>query len=102
MEGNVDVTNFCEKLRHELIDWKAKAYDLLRAMDRRSETDKEKAGVSMDDLGRTIDQIEKKLKRLETQCPTNWDAERVELETMIAELETKWGEAAEMSPDDFD
>ena len=98
----MDVTNFCENLRQELISRKAMAYDLLRAMDKRTSSEKEKAAASMDDLGRTIDQIEKKIKRLETQCPTNWDAERVELEAMIAELEEKWGEAAEMSPDDFD
>ena len=98
----MEVRNFCENMRRELIGWKAKAYDLLRAMDKRSATEKKKAGASMDDLGRMIDQIEKKIKSLETQCPTNWDAERVELETMITELEEKWGEAAEMSPDDFE
>ena len=98
----MDVKNFCENMRRELVGWKAKAYDLLKAMDKRSATEKQKAGASMDDLGRMIDEIETKIKRLETQCPLNWDAERIELETMIAELEEKWGEAAEMSPDDFE
>ncbi len=98
----MDVTTFCEDLRQELIGFKAKAYDLLRAMDKRSSSGSEKAAASMDDLGHMIDQIEGKITQLENRCPTDWDTERAELETMIAELEEKWGEAAVMSPDDFD
>jgi len=102
MENNMDVKTFCEDKRQELIDFKAKAYDLLRKMDKRSASGSEKAAASMDDLGRIIDQIEGKITQLEDRCPTDWDTERAELETMVAELEEKWGEAAEMSPDDFE
>jgi len=98
----MDVTTFCEDLRQELNGFKAKAYDLLRAMDKRSSSASDKAAASMDDLGRMIDQIEAKITQLEDRCPTDWDTERTELETMIAELEEKWGEASMMSPDDFD
>ena len=98
----MDVTTFCEDLRQELKGFKAKAYDLLRAMDKRSSSPSDKAAASMDDLGSMIDQIEGKITQLEDRCPTDWDTERTELETMIAELEEKWSEAAMMSPDDFD
>jgi hypothetical protein len=98
----MDVTTFCVDLRQELTGFKAKAYDLLRAMDKRSSSGSEKAAASMDDLGRMIDQIEGKITQLEDRCPTDWGTERTELEAMVAELEEKWGEAAMMSPDDFE
>ena len=98
----MDVTTFCIDMRQELNGFKAKAYNLLRAMDKRSSGPSDKAAASMDDLDRMIDRIEGKITQLEDRCPTDWDTERTELETMIAELEEKWDEAAMMSPDDFD
>lgn len=96
----MDVRTFCVDLRSEMTEWKAKTYDLMRELDRRSPVDR-RASASIDDLGRMIDEIEKKINRLEDQCPANWDPERVELEEMVAELKDKWSETAAMSPDDF-
>jgi hypothetical protein len=97
----MDVKIFCVDLRSEMTEWKAKTYDLIRELDRRSPSDKAKASGSIDDLGRMIDEIEERIDRLEDQCPADWDSERVELGEMVAELKEKWGETAAMSPDDF-
>jgi Tfp pilus assembly protein PilO len=100
-ENPMEVQTFCVDLRSEMTEWKAKTYDLIRELDRRSPSDKARASASIDDLGQMIDEIEKRIDRLEDQCPANWDSERVELGEMVAELEEKWGETAAMSPDDF-
>lgn len=97
----MDVRTFCVDLRSEMTEWKAKTYDLIRDLDKRSPAERTSASVSIDDLGRMIDEIEKKIDRLEDQCPANWDTERVELEEMMTELKDKWSETAAMSPDDF-
>ena len=71
----MDVSTFCEDLRQELNGFKAKAYDLLRAMDKRSSSAIDKAAASIYDLGRMIDRIEGRITQLEDRCPTDWDTE---------------------------
>jgi hypothetical protein len=100
-EGSMDVKTFCVDLRGEMAEWKAKTNELIRDLDRRSPSDKAGASGSIDDLGRMIDEIEKRIDRLENACPADWDPERVELGEMVAELKEKWSETAAMSPDDF-
>ncbi|MFZ0448670.1 MAG: hypothetical protein WAL98_05445 [Desulfatiglandaceae bacterium] len=97
----MEVKTYCNNMRGELISWKAKTYDMARKMDKRSSGPDERTGASISELGAMIDEFEKKIEELETSCPANWDKERADLDGMIAEMNERWGEATQMSPDDF-
>jgi hypothetical protein len=101
----MELKTYCANMKSELNAWKAKAYHLMRwVYGKASEPDETMAG-SVAQLGDMIDELERKIDRLETECPANWEGEKVEVERMVAGMneiwEDAWRRSSEKSPDDF-
>jgi hypothetical protein len=97
----MEVKEYCSNKRGEVTSWKAKIYDLMQNLDKRSSGSVEEPSGSIKELGDMVDELERKIGQLETECPANWDKERADIERIISDMVEMWEEAVEMSPDDF-
>lgn len=98
-----DVKNYCDSLRKDLIVWKAKIYDIVRALDKMPSHKKTKVMQSLNDLHKVVDDIDGRIKRLEKECPVEWGPEKIELDKKFKQLQTTcelvW---PDVSPDDLE
>ena len=101
----MELKTYCANMRGEVASWKAKVYDLMRTVYRSASEPDEAIASSMGELGDMIDELERKIERLDTECPANWDKEKADLERIISGMneiwEDAWRRASEKSPDDF-
>ena len=99
----MDVMDYCSALQQDLTVWKAKIYDIIKALDKMPSNAKGKAASSVDDLHNVVDNIDSRIKKLQRECPVDWGPEKVELEKKFKELETMCDTAwADVSPDDLE
>ena len=99
----MDVGNYCERLREDMTVWKAKIYDIIRRVEKASAEDRQKFASTLDELNNIMDNIEGGVRKLENQCPLDWEPERAALEEKSRELSTKSDQVMrELSPDDFE
>jgi cell division septum initiation protein DivIVA len=101
----MELKTYCADMRGEVALWKAKAYDLERTVyGKASQPDAAIAGP-IGQLSDMIDDLERKIERLDTECPATWDKEKAEPEKIISDMneiwEEAWRRASEKSPDDF-
>jgi hypothetical protein len=86
----------------ELSVWKAKAYDLVRDFDKLSSGDKAKLVDQVNNLHMYIEELENRIARLRTECPTDWKADQIEMETKFGHLKGILNDLhANVSPGDF-
>jgi hypothetical protein len=99
----MDVKGYCESLRLDLIGWKAKIDNLVRALDKMPSEKKTKALQSVNEVHGVVEDIEERIDKLEKECPVEWGPEKVELEKKFAQLRTScelmW---PDVSPDDLE
>ena len=81
-----DVQSYCDGVVTELSVWKAKIYDVVRKVDKVSSGDKAKLGSQVNDLHMLIEEIENRIARLRSECPTDWKADQIEMETKFGHL----------------
>jgi hypothetical protein len=97
------VKSYCDSLRQDLIVWKAKIYDIVRALDKMRSDKKRKVMQSVSELHHVVDDIDGRIKRLEKECPVEWGPEKIELEKKFKKLQTTcelvW---PDVSPDDLE
>ena len=99
----MDVMDYCSALQQDLTVWKAKIYDIIKALDKMPPKKQENAASSIQDLHNVVDNIDSRIKKLERECPIDWGPEKVELEKRFKELESKCDLAwADVSPDDLE
>jgi len=97
-----DVQSYCDNMVTELSVWKAKAYDLVRRFDKLSSGDKEKLGSQVNDLHIYIEELENRIARLRNECPTDWKADQIEMETKFGHLKGVMNDLhANFSPGDI-
>jgi cell division septum initiation protein DivIVA len=101
----MELKTYCADMRGEVASWKAKAYDLMRTVYGRASQPDETTAGSIGQLGDMIDELERKIERLDTECPASWDNEKADLEKIISGMneiwEDVWRRSSERSPDDF-
>ncbi len=98
----MDVQDYCSGLQAELTGWKAKVYDVVRKFDKKSTGDKDKVSHEIRDLHMVIEELTDRIERLQRECPTQWEPDKIELESKITELKTKWEDVWEqVSPGDI-
>lgn len=97
-----DVNNYCDNVVAELSVWKAKAYDVVRRIDKLSSGDKAKLGDQVNDLHMYIEEFENRIDRLRRECPTDWKSDQIEMETKFDHLKGKYNDInANFSPGDI-
>ena len=95
------VQSYCDNVVTELSVWKAKIYDVVRRIDKLSSGDKEKVSPQVNDLHIFIEELEARIGRLRTECPTDWNPDQIEIETKMRDMETTWKDVwQDVSPGD--
>jgi predicted nuclease with TOPRIM domain len=101
-EGAMDAKDYCGSLVTELSGWKAKMYDVTRKLDKVSSGDKEKVVPMVNELHMILEELDDRVERLKTDCPTQWGPDKIDIEGKFHALETKWEEAwKNVSPGDI-
>ncbi|MGC9194400.1 MAG: hypothetical protein ACP5IL_02970 [Syntrophobacteraceae bacterium] len=97
-----DVQNYCDNVVTELSVWKAKAYDIVRAFDKLPSGAKANLLDQINDLHVFIEELENRVTRLRTQCPTDYKADQIEMETKFGDLKGIFNDLyANVSPGDI-
>jgi len=103
MEGNMkDVQGYCDNVVSELTVWKAKIYDVVRKIDKLSSGEKGKFADQVNDLHIVIEELENRMARLRNECPTDWKADEIEMDSKFDHLKGKMNDVyANFSPGDI-
>jgi hypothetical protein len=97
-----DVDSYCNNVVTELSVWKAKIYDVVRRVDKLSSGDKAKFGDQVNDLHILVEELENRMSRLRSECPTDWKADQAEMETKFGHLKGRMNDIyANFSPGDI-
>jgi hypothetical protein len=80
------VQSYCDNVVAELTVWKSKIYDVVRRIDKAPSGDKAKLTDQVNDLYMFIDDIEKRIDKLRTECPTDWKADQIDMEKKFGHL----------------
>lgn len=98
----MNVHSYCDNVVTELSVWKAKIYDVLRSIDKLSSGEKAKFVNQVNDLHILVEELENRMSRLRTECPTDWKADQIEMETKLDHLKGKMNDLhANFSPGDI-
>jgi hypothetical protein len=97
-----DVHGYCDNVVAELTVWKAKIYDVVRRIDKLASGDKAKFGDQVNDLHMFIEELENRIGRLRTECPSDWKSDQAEMESKFDYLKGKLNDIhANFSPGDI-
>ena len=98
----MELKDYCAGLQCELTGWKAKIYDVVRKFDSMPSGDKEKAAHNIRNLHMIVEELNDRIDRLNRECPTQWEPEKIDLESKVTQLKTNWEEVwKDVSPGDF-
>ena len=85
----MELKDYCSNLSSELTGWKAKAYDIVRRLDKVSSGDKAKVVDQVRDLHILVEELEDRIERLRKECPTVWSPDQMEIEQKLSSLKGK-------------
>lgn len=82
--------DYCSNLSVELTGWKAKAYDIVRRLDKLSSGEKAKIIDQVTDLHILIEELEDRIERLRRECPIEWSPDQMEIEQKLHDVKIYW------------
>ena len=91
----MELKDFCKGLEHELTGWKAKLFDVQRKIDTLPSADKQRMLANTEDL-RILVVDDDRIDCLRTECPTNLDGYRAEIEKSYAAIGVKYKDALQV------
>src|SRR4030042_5252430 len=86
----MELKDYCSNLSAELTGWKAKAYDIVRRLDKLSSGDKAKVVDQVRDLHILVEEFEDRIERLRKECPTVWSPDQMEIEQKLHDVKIYW------------
>jgi len=89
----MEIKDYCRNVEQELTVWKARMYDLIHKMDRLPTEKVEKVRPHVEDLKMAISDMEVRLEKLRTECPTEWSPMRKEIEEAHVDMRSWYDEA---------
>ncbi len=84
----MDVVSYCNKLENQMVEWKARIYDVIRAANNLTVHEKEDAYPSIRSLHTVIEEINAELEQLKTACPADWSPSRHLIDDKLSELQS--------------
>lgn len=91
----MEIKDYCKNLEMELTSWKARLYDVVRTIDRKSTGEKQKLLEDIEGFHILITELDDRIDQLRSECPTDWQEQRQELQARIDELKSKWEKTQE-------
>ena len=89
----MDVKDYCHTIEIELNGWKAKMYNMVRKVDKLRGADKDKLSAQIGDLHKHIEDIERIVNTLQTECPADFGPQKQEIDSSQAEMKKKYEDA---------
>ena len=89
----MDAKNYCRSVEVELYGWKAKMYDMVRKVEKLRSSDKEKIAARVEQLHHHIEDMERLIEQLQTECPLEFDAEKKQIDQTTAGMKQKYEDA---------
>jgi predicted RNase H-like nuclease len=89
----MDVKDYCRSIEIELHGWKTKMYDMVRKVDKLKSADKNKISAEVEDLHKHIEDIERIVNTLQTECPADFSPQKKEIEASQSEMKQKYEDA---------
>jgi len=86
----MDLDSYCSSVATELVGWKARVYDTVRKLDKKSSGEKEKVIDEVRELHMLIEEIEDRITRLRKECPLEWSPEERDIEAKSKTLHEVW------------
>jgi hypothetical protein len=89
----MDVKDYCHSIEIELNGWKAKMYNMIRKVDKLRGADKEKLAAQVEDLHKHIEDIERIVNMLQTECPADFGPQKKEIDASQSDMKKKYEDA---------
>ena len=89
----MEVQDYCRSVEGELHGWKTKMYDMVRKVDKLRGADKDKLSTEVEDLHKHIEDIERIVSTLQTECPADFGPQKKEVEETQAAMKKKYEDA---------
>ena len=86
----MELTQYCEGVAGELSAWKTRVDDIVRKLDHVSTGDKINVVPQVNELHMIIEDLDHRINRLKTECPTAWEPEKEEMEGKFTHLQRTW------------
>ena len=91
----MEVKDYCKGVESELTSWKAKLYDVNRKIDKLPGSAKEKVLGNIGDLNNLLTEMEDRIEKLRTECPTEWSPIKKEVDDAHVDMRSKYEETLE-------
>ena len=89
----MDVKDYCRSIEVELHGWKTKMYDMVRKVDQLRGADQDKLTAQVDGLQKHIEDIERIVSTLQTECPADFGPQKQEIDASQTEMKKKYEDA---------
>jgi methylaspartate ammonia-lyase len=89
----MDVKDYCHSIEVELNGWKAKMYNMVRKVDKLRSADKDKIAVQVESLHKQIEDIERIVNTLQTECPADFGSQKKEIDASQHDMKKKYEDA---------
>ena len=87
------VRDYCDNVSAELMGWKVKMYDVMRKLQKVPSGDKDKVQPYLNDIHMILESLDDRIAQLRTECPTEWDPQKKEVDEVLGKLQVRWDEA---------
>ena len=91
----MDVLDYCKGMETEMTAWKAKLYDVMRKVDSLGSAEKEKVLPNIEDLHMLLNEMEDRVDKLKTECPSDWSPMKQEIDEGTVDMRGKYEETME-------
>ena len=88
------VRDYCDNVSAELMGWKVKMYDVMRKLEKVPSGDKDKVQPYLNDIHMILESLDDRIAQLRTECPTEWDPQKKEVDEVLGKIQIRWDEAA--------
>jgi hypothetical protein len=89
----MEVKDYCRSVEVELNGWKAKMYDMVRKVDTLRGADAQNMQTNIEELHKTISDMERIIDQLRTECPLEYGPQKNEIDTASSNLKSKYDDA---------
>lgn len=88
----MELNDYCESVNTELTMWKARLYDVISKIDHLPTGDKQRMYEEVNGLHIIMAELEDRIEKLRTECPTEWKPVREEISTHFSGLSNKYND----------
>lgn len=89
----MDVKDYCRSIEVELKGWKTKMYEMVRKVDKLRGADQDKLTAQVDGLHKHIEDIERIVSTLQTECPADFGPQKQEIDASQTEIKKQYEDA---------